>query len=198
MACYHQLFIISQLLVCRSVSSLLAPSTSQRITVSKLLSTQTDTQEESELTRRSAIDQINLNNQLVSYSFHWDSLLTKEYQDTVSELQQRRKSYTRSQLEASGLALFNAVATPETELYGEKIIRISLFQQPQKYDRKGGGEKLREKFKRGDVLVMTPEIQFRGKDIAPREGVLVLLSWKIIHLHPTHFSPSIRPRHGCW
>jgi hypothetical protein len=69
------------------------------------------------------------------------------------------------------------VATPETELYGEKIVRISLVQQSHKSEN-GGGEKLRDKFKRGDVLVMTPEIQFRGKDIAPREGVSLYLLHK--------------------
>ena len=67
------------------------------------------------------------NQQSASYAFHWEALLQREYQDTVAELQQRRKSYTRSQLEASGLALFNAVATPETELYGEKIVRVSIL-----------------------------------------------------------------------
>lgn len=77
-------------------------------------------------------------------------------------------------LESSGLSLFNAVATPETELYGEKIVRISLLNQSHKYDHNGGGERLREKFKRGDVLVMTPEIPFRGKDIAPREGKVTI------------------------
>lgn len=122
---------------------------------------------------QSTIDRINLNNQQISYSSYWDSLLTKEYQDTVAELQLRRKSYSRSQLEASGLALFNAVATPETELYGEKIVRISLFHQSHKYNNFDEKVKLREKFKQGDVLVMTPEIQFRGKDIAPREGLVM-------------------------
>lgn len=100
----------------------------------------------------------------------------------MAELQLRRKSYTRSQLESSGLSLFNAIATPETELYGEKIVRISLLNKSHKYDN-GGGEKLREKFKRGDVLVLTPEILFRGKDIAPREGALTCCTPYFINLH---------------
>ena len=58
---------------------------------------------------------------LQSYAIHWETLLQREYQDTVAELQTRRKSYTRSELEASGLAIFSGVATPETELYGEKL-----------------------------------------------------------------------------
>lgn len=118
----------------------------------------------------------NNNQQLASYAFHWEALLQREYQDTVAELQQRRKSYTRSQLEASGLALFNAVATPETELYGEKIVRVSI-PQPQQSRRSSnsddGHKKLRDKFKRGDVLVMTPQMQFKGRDVAPREGFVM-------------------------
>lgn len=172
------LMLLTQLLLRSSVYSLLSTTSYRKIRTPTCLSQSTPIEiqdDEAQRTRQSAIDRIELNNQLTSYSFYWDSLLTKEYQDSLSELQLRRKSYTRSQLESSGLALFNAVATPETELYGEKIVRISLFQQSHKYDHHGGGEKLREKFKRGDVLVMTPEIQFRGSDIAPREGVFLYL-----------------------
>jgi hypothetical protein len=119
----------------------------------------------------------NSNNQrLASYAFHWEALLQREYQDTVAELQQRRKSYTRSQLEASGLALFNAVATPETELYGEKIVRVTIPQPPQSRrssNNNDDGHKLRDKFKRGDVLVMTPQMQFKGRDVTPREGLVM-------------------------
>ena len=116
------------------------------------------------------------NQQLASYAFYWEALLQREYQDTVAELQQRRKSYTRSQLEASGLALFNAVATPETELYGEKIVRVTIPQPPtsrRSSHNNDDGHKLRDKFKRGDVLVMTPQMQFKGRDVTPREGLVM-------------------------
>ncbi|KAL3792425.1 hypothetical protein HJC23_001543 [Cyclotella cryptica] len=181
----HSRFLLPQLLLLSSVHSLLTTKSyvsfapSKRATFFKSLaslspqSLRTADEKTSQEAARSTIERINLKNQLISYSFHWESLLTKEYQDTVAELQQRRKSYTRSQLEASGLALFNAVATPDTELYGEKIVRISLLQQSHKYNNHHGSENLREKFKRGDVLVMTPEIQFRGKDITPREGLVM-------------------------
>lgn len=36
-----------------------------------------------------------------------------------------------------------------------------------------GYKKLRDKFKRGDVLVMTPQNSFRGKDVPPREGLVM-------------------------
>ena len=175
------MLFLSQLLLCSSIHSLLSTLPPRRTSHLKLLSVGTDFQEEAEPTIQSTTEQIVLNNELISYSSHWDSLLTKEYQDTAAELQARRKSYSRSELEASGLALFNVVATPESELYGEKIVRISSFQQSHswshKYDNGRGSEKLREKFKRGDVLVMTPEIQFRGKDVPPREGMYADLSY---------------------
>ncbi|EJK56504.1 hypothetical protein THAOC_23595, partial [Thalassiosira oceanica] len=46
--------------------------------------------------------------------------------DTAAELRQRRKTYTRLQLESSGLAIFSATASPESELYGEKIVRVTV------------------------------------------------------------------------
>ena len=110
---------------------------------------------------------------LTSYTLHWENLLQREHSETVLELQQRRKSYTRQQLEASGLAIFNAVASPETELYGEKIVRISLQQVSLIGKNKNRGTNLREKFKRGDALLLTPQTSFRGKDITPREGLVM-------------------------
>jgi hypothetical protein len=79
-------------------------------------------------------------------------------------------------LEASGLALFNAVATPETELYGEKIVRVTIPQPSQSRhssNNNDDGHKLRDKFKRGDVLVMTPQMQFKGRDVHMRRDVQV-------------------------
>ncbi len=54
---------------------------------------------------------------LTSYTLHWDNLLQREYQENLLEMQRRRKSYTNSQLEASGLVLFHAVASLESELF---------------------------------------------------------------------------------
>ena len=172
--CSSSISLLSQLLLLSSAHSLLShsgqnnyASLHQRISLPRLSSLplqsiSTDDQDLSIATRHELLERINLNNYLTSYSFHWESLLTREYQDTVAELQARRKSYSRSQLEASGLSLFNAVATPETELFGEKIVRVTLLEQSHKYNN-GGTKKLREKFKRGDVLVMTAEMLFRGK-----------------------------------
>jgi DNA polymerase III delta prime subunit len=122
---------------------------------------------------------------LMSYALHWDNLLQREYQESVLESQRRRKSYTKSQLEASGLVIFNAVATPESELFGEKIVRVTIFDATSRRTLASGGNqqtnsqtskryKLRDKFKRGDVLMLTPQISFRGKDdLPPREGLVM-------------------------
>lgn len=106
-----------------------------------------------------------------------------------SELQLRRGSYTRAQLESSGLAIFDASAYPESELHGEKIVRVSVSTSAKtnaKSPRRGGSSttqssssgsrdarRLRDKFKRGDVLLLTPRSSFRGKDVPPREGLVM-------------------------
>lgn len=103
---------------------------------------------------------------LSSYTLHWEGLLRREHQEAVAELRSRRASYSRAQLEASGLAVLDATASPESELYGEKIVRVTI--------RDGAGDKkLREKFKRGDALVLTPRVAFRGKEVPPREGLVM-------------------------
>ena len=79
------------------------------------------------------------------YALYWDSLLTTEYREQASELRERRSSWSRQRLESSGVSMFDATAEPETELYGEKIVRIT----------KDGAERLQEKYSNGDVLLLT-------------------------------------------
>lgn len=118
-----------------------------------------------------------------SYALHWTKLLQQEYNEASLELQIRRSSYTRSQLESSGLAIFDASATPESELFGEKVVRVSIAnsKSSRRIDNDGSIDgskerKLREIFKRGDVLLLTPRASFRGKDIEPREGIVMDVS----------------------
>ena len=118
-----------------------------------------------------------------SYALHWTTLLQQEYNEASSELQLRRSSYTRSQLESSGLAIFDASATPESELFGEKVVRISITNsKSSRRDNDDGSldglkeRKLRDNFKRGDVLLLTPRASFRGKEIEPREGIVMDVS----------------------
>lgn len=84
-------------------------------------------------------------NYLHSYSSYWENLLLLEHQENVEELKIRRKTWSQSKLESSGTSIFYASAEPDSEVYGEKIIRIF----------KMGEKRLKEKFTRGDVLVMT-------------------------------------------
>jgi hypothetical protein len=60
------------------------------------------------------------------------------------------------------MSIFGACAEPEAEMFGEKIVRVYKY----------GEKKLREKFNRGDVLVITPEVGFRGRDPYPKEGLV--------------------------
>ena len=79
------------------------------------------------------------------YATHWENLLLEEYQQTVAELKERRKTWSRRRLEESGLSILGASAEPDSEVLGEKMVRIykPLAQ-------------FRDRFVRGDVLVMTP------------------------------------------
>ena len=50
-----------------------------------------------------------------SYTSHWEQLLQSEYRETADQLREKRAKWSRGRLEASGLAVFGASATPETE-----------------------------------------------------------------------------------
>ena len=103
------------------------------------------------------------NDYIFSYANHWDSLLTLEHRTKVEELRERRKMWSLSKLEASGMCIFNACAEPDSEVLGEKIIRIF----------KKGETRIREKYNRGDVLLMTPDRVMDGYDPVPREILIV-------------------------
>jgi hypothetical protein len=87
-----------------------------------------------------------------AYAAHWEQLLNAEHREAVQDLRQRRATWSRVKLEEIGLSVFDASAEPESDLFGEKIVRIF----------KEGGEarqqsqsSFRDKFTRGDVLEMT-------------------------------------------
>lgn len=84
------------------------------------------------------------NDLLHSYSSYWENLLLLEHQENVEELKIRRKTWSQSKLESSGTSIFNGSAEPDSEVFGEKIIRVFKM-----------GDRLKEKFTRGDVLVLT-------------------------------------------
>ena len=97
------------------------------------------------------------------YVTHWDNLLQKEYDYTAQELQEQRKNWSRRRLEDAGISVFGAVAEPDTELFGEKIVRIV----------KPGdtSTRFRDRFTRGDVLLITPTMA--TIDPMPRECLVV-------------------------
>ena len=112
-------------------------------------------------------------NDLHSYSSYWENLLLLEHQENVEELKIRRKTWSQSKLESSGTSIFDASAEPDTEVFGEKIIRVY----------KMGEKRLKDKFTRGDVLVLTHtpisgdrsyrNSRSRTQTVVPRECLVV-------------------------
>ena len=82
------------------------------------------------------------------YTEYWDQLLRREYRETADQLRERRAKWSPARLAASGQAIFGATASPDAELFGEKIVRI---------EKPGGKIRLADKFSRGDVLVLRPD-----------------------------------------
>ena len=98
-----------------------------------------------------------------AYATHWEQLLRLEYREAAEELRQRRAKWSRARLEANGLAIFDASATPETDLFGEKVVKVS----------KPGEARLADRFTRGDILILRPDARTPAwsddKGFTPRE-----------------------------
>ncbi|KAK1734284.1 DNA helicase [Skeletonema marinoi] len=121
---------------------------------------------------------------LIDYASHWTQLLQLEHKEQADEIKHKRSTWSVSRLESAGISLFNVCAEPDGEMYGEKIIRLfyhndrgdesSVDQSTTNNGRKGIKRKTnwREKFNRGDVLIITPQESFRGKDPYPKEGLV--------------------------
>lgn len=135
---------------------------------------------------------------LQAYASHWDKILMDEYRATVDELKQRRDTWSRSRLEASGMSIFGASAEPDSEVFGDKIVKIykpnssSTSKSSASASASGKGNVLRDNFSRGDVLVLTPENdQGLGRrvdvPIVPRECLVVDVGsdWLTVAVGPT-------------
>jgi len=88
------------------------------------------------------------------YVHHWQDLLQQEHEAAVSQLRDQRKLWSRQRLESSGISLLGVFAEPDSELFGEKMIRIYKPPQSPSADK---SRNLRDLYTRGDVLLMTPE-----------------------------------------
>lgn len=112
------------------------------------------------------------------YATHWEDILVSEFQHTTNELQEQRKNWSRQRLEQSGISLFGAVAEPDTELFGEKVVRIII-------ERHSTSGPLRDKFSRGDVLILTPDVP--NIDPIPRECLVMDVGkeWMTLGVGPT-------------
>ena len=101
-----------------------------------------------------------------TYATYWEELLRREYREAADGLRQRRSKWPRARLESSGLCLFDACATPDEELYGEKVVRVS----------KPGETRMADRFNRGDILVLSPDRRSlfgESAEFVPRECCVV-------------------------
>jgi hypothetical protein len=114
------------------------------------------------------------------YASYWENLLLEEYHEAAAELRDKRKSWSPSRLESSGLAILNACAEPDSDILGEKIVRI-IKRSPNK----SKASSLRDKFTKGDVLVLTPMVAIA--DPIPRECLVtdVGKDWLLVGVGPT-------------
>jgi hypothetical protein len=110
------------------------------------------------------------------YAAHWEEILVSEFQHTSYELKEQRRSWTRQRLEQSGVSIFGATAEPDTELFGEKVVRIVKPHTT---------APLRDKFSRGDVLLLTPNVP--NIDPIPRESLVIDVGkdWITLGVGPT-------------
>ena len=112
------------------------------------------------------------------YAEHWRKLLVAEHQEAVAELRERRVTWSRKRLEANGLCVFDACAEPESDLFGEKIVKIF----------KDGETRFTDRFSRGDVLVMTTVARALARNQAlPKECCVVDVGndWLTLAVGPT-------------
>ena len=95
-----------------------------------------------------------------AYAVHWEDLLTLEHREIATELRARRGKWSNDRLETTGMAVLDAIAEPETEMYGEKVVRVT----------KEGETRMRDRFSTGDILVLTATYRER---FVPREVCVV-------------------------
>ena len=110
-----------------------------------------------------------------SYTDHWDSLLLEEHELALAEWRESRSKCSLEILEKRGLAISSAFALPDSEVLGEKTVRIhngsggsksgininavGVLDTNDKNKRSNGGGRFRrpwnEIFSKGDILMMT-------------------------------------------
>ncbi|CAB9514333.1 polymerase alpha-associated DNA helicase A [Seminavis robusta] len=114
-----------------------------------------------------------------SYILHWDSLLQQEHQAAVDDLREQRTRWSTQRLQAAGVSLLGVAAEPDSELFGEKIVRISTCHLA---TTTADANSWRDLYNRGDVLLLTPEDSdgFDGYSRRSRRG-----------------SPTVVPREIC-
>mmetsp|Transcript_38656 Transcript_38656/g.58005 ORF Transcript_38656/g.58005 Transcript_38656/m.58005 type:complete len:910 (-) Transcript_38656:175-2904(-) len=91
------------------------------------------------------------------YANYWENLLHQEYEELAQELTIKQKTWSQSKLEQYGYSIFNALATPDSEIYGEKVLRITKEVDNWRH-RRSRMKKMSDLYSRGDVLLMSPSV----------------------------------------
>lgn len=94
-----------------------------------------------------------------AYAQRWDALVLEEYRATADELRKQRTTWSLRRLEEAGVSLFGTAA-PHSELFGEKILRVTS----------SGESRVRDSFTRGDVLTLTFDAAAAPREVAVVEA----------------------------
>lgn len=111
---------------------------------------------------------------LGEYIEYWDQLLAAERREQVNSLRIRRSTWSRQRLEQAGLRLSHCAISPESEMFGEKLVRVQCQ----------AVQSLSNRYARGDVVLVTPTYaRMRGSgrrsqspDVFPKECTIVDVS----------------------
>eukprot|EP00980_Cylindrotheca_fusiformis_P009826 scaffold2164_cov106-Cylindrotheca_fusiformis.AAC.9 len=80
------------------------------------------------------------------YASRWEEWIVAEYQERAKEWQKQRQHWSKQRLEQAGLCIFDAYAEIDSELLGEKIIRLIVGSTI---------NNVQDHYTRGDVLILT-------------------------------------------
>jgi len=120
------------------------------------------------------------------YVRYWDGLLLEEHAEAVQQLRERRKLWSRQRLEQSGLALFDCMCEADSELFGEKIVRLQ------------SSSSTVIRFARGDIVLLTPPRRKAHQVPLPREGCVVDVgeNWMTVAIGPSWLPGLYESRKG--
>jgi len=117
-----------------------------------------------------------------AYCRHWDELLLSEHAEAVEQLKERRKLWSRQRLEQSGMALLGCFCAVDSELLGDKIVRITAASTT-------STNSATIRFHPGEIVLVTPTNSraFLKRTVHSREGCVVDVgqNWMTVAVGPS-------------